>query len=129
MGVGGEGNVEGEKESAKWVVYPFNPSTWETEAGGPLWVQGHPGLQSKFQDTQDCYTEKPCLKQQQQQQQQQWQKLNYPPQKNLKTKTKTKTEKKKRKKKKCLIHNHNQTMPPAPHFLHGLRLHSEEIKP
>jgi hypothetical protein len=34
-----------------------------------LWVQGKPGLQSEFQDSQD-YTEKPCLKQKQKQQQQ-----------------------------------------------------------
>jgi hypothetical protein len=34
-----------------------NPSTWEAEAG----VQGQPGLQSEFQDSQG-YTEKPCLK-------------------------------------------------------------------
>jgi hypothetical protein len=40
-------------------VYPFNTSTQETEAGGS-WVQGQPGLQSKFQDSQG-YTEKPCL--------------------------------------------------------------------
>jgi hypothetical protein len=26
-----------------------------------FWVQGQPGLQSEFQDSQD-YTEKPCLK-------------------------------------------------------------------
>jgi hypothetical protein len=28
---------------------------------GDLWVQGQPGLQSEFQDSQG-YTEKPCLK-------------------------------------------------------------------
>jgi hypothetical protein len=28
-----------------------------------FWVQGQPGLQSEFQDSQ-CYTEKPCLKKQ-----------------------------------------------------------------
>ena len=44
------------------VVWDFNPNTWNTEAGGSLWVQGQPGLQSEFQDSQDCYTEKPCLK-------------------------------------------------------------------
>jgi hypothetical protein len=36
----------------------FNPRTWEAEAGG---VQGQPGLQSEFQDSQ-TYTEKRCLK-------------------------------------------------------------------
>jgi hypothetical protein len=35
------------------VVYTFNPSPREAEAG-------QPGLQSEFQDSQD-YTEKPCL--------------------------------------------------------------------
>jgi hypothetical protein len=42
------------------VVYAFNPSTREAEAGG---VRGQPGLQSEFQDSQG-YTEKPCLKKQ-----------------------------------------------------------------
>ena len=45
-------------------------STPEAEAGGSLGVQGQPGLQSKFQDSQGCYSEKSCVKQQQQQQQQ-----------------------------------------------------------
>jgi hypothetical protein len=40
------------------MAHNFNPSTWEAEAGG---VQGQPGLQSKFQDSQG-YLEKPCLK-------------------------------------------------------------------
>ena len=45
------------------VVTPaFNPSIWEAEAGECLWVQGHPGLQSKFQDRLQSYTEKSCLK-------------------------------------------------------------------
>ena len=39
------------------VVYAFNPSTGEAEAGGFL---SQPGLQSEFQDSQG-YTEKPCL--------------------------------------------------------------------
>jgi hypothetical protein len=43
-------------------AHAFNPSTWEAEAGGFLSsVQGQPGLQSEFQDSQN-YTEKPCLK-------------------------------------------------------------------
>jgi hypothetical protein len=42
------------------VVHAFNPSTWEAEAGGSLWVRGQPGLQSEFQDSQG-YTEKHCL--------------------------------------------------------------------
>ena len=43
------------------MAQAFNPSTWEAEIGGSLWVWGQPGLQSKFQDSQG-YTEKPCLK-------------------------------------------------------------------
>jgi hypothetical protein len=35
-----------------------------------FWVQGHPGLQSEFQDSQS-YTEKPCLQKNKQQQQKQ----------------------------------------------------------
>jgi hypothetical protein len=46
------------------VVHAFNPSTWEAEAGD-FWVQGQPGLQSEFQDSQG-YTEKPCLEKQKQ---------------------------------------------------------------
>jgi hypothetical protein len=38
----------------------YNPSTREAEAGGFLSLQGQPGLQSEFQDSQG-YTEKPCL--------------------------------------------------------------------
>jgi hypothetical protein len=34
------------------VVHTFNPSTREAEAGGSLGIQGQPGLQSKFQDSQ-----------------------------------------------------------------------------
>jgi hypothetical protein len=37
----------------------FSPRTWEAE--GSLWVQDQPGLQSKFQDSQGYYIEKPCL--------------------------------------------------------------------
>ena len=42
-----------------WVVvaHTFNPSTWEAEAGGFLWGQGQPGLQSKFQDSPQSYRE------------------------------------------------------------------------
>ena len=42
------------------MVYAFNPSTRETEAGGSLRVQDQLGLQSEFQNSQG--TEKPCLK-------------------------------------------------------------------
>jgi hypothetical protein len=44
------------------VAHAFNPSTWEAEAEG-FRVQGQPGLQCYFQDSQG-YTEKPCLKNQ-----------------------------------------------------------------
>jgi hypothetical protein len=41
------------------VAHPFNPSTWEAEAGG--FLSSRPAcLQSEFQDSQG-YTEKPCL--------------------------------------------------------------------
>ena len=39
------------------VAHTFNPSTWKAESGTSLWVQGQPGKQSEFQDSQDCYTE------------------------------------------------------------------------
>ena len=42
------------------VAHAFNPNTWEAEAGRSLWVGGQPGLQSKFQNSQD-YIEKHCL--------------------------------------------------------------------
>ena len=47
------------------MVYTFNPSTWEAEAGKFLWVQGQPSLQSEFQYSQD-YIKKPCLEKQKQ---------------------------------------------------------------
>ena len=40
------------------VVHALNPSTWEAKTGR---VQGQPGLQSEFQDSQG-YIEKPYLK-------------------------------------------------------------------
>jgi len=43
------------------VVVPV--SIREAEAGGSLWVQVQPDLQSEFQDSQN-YTEKPCLEKQ-----------------------------------------------------------------
>ena len=45
------------------VAHTFTPSTREAEAGGSLWVQDQPGLQSKLHDSQD-YVEKPCLEKQ-----------------------------------------------------------------
>jgi hypothetical protein len=41
------------------VAHTFNPSTWR-QRQVDFWVQGQPGLQSEFQDSQG-YTEKPCL--------------------------------------------------------------------
>ena len=32
------------------VAHTFNSSTQEAVAGESLWIQGQPGLQSKFQD-------------------------------------------------------------------------------
>jgi hypothetical protein len=43
------------------AVHTFNTSTREAEAGESLEVEGQPGLQSKFQNTQG-YKKKPCLK-------------------------------------------------------------------
>lgn len=40
------------------VAHDFDPSTWEEEAGGSLWIQGQPGLQSDYSQS---YTEKPSL--------------------------------------------------------------------
>ena len=45
------------------VLHTFNPSSWEAEAGGSLWIRGQPGLQNELQDRED-YTEKPYLKKQ-----------------------------------------------------------------
>jgi hypothetical protein len=43
----------------RWVVlvHAFKPSSYETEAGSYLRVQGQPGLQNEFQSSQG-YTEK-----------------------------------------------------------------------
>ena len=41
------------------VAHTFNPSTWEAEADGYLWVQDQAGPQSQLQDSQG-YTERPC---------------------------------------------------------------------
>lgn len=38
------------------VAHSFDPRTQEAEVRGFLWVKGQPGLQNKFQDSQD-YTE------------------------------------------------------------------------
>ena len=33
-------------------AHTFNPSIWKAEASESLWVQGQPGLQREFQDSQ-----------------------------------------------------------------------------
>lgn len=35
------------------VAYAFNLRAWEVEAGGALWIQGHPGLYTRFQGSQN----------------------------------------------------------------------------
>lgn len=40
------------------VAHAFNTSTWEARAGESLWITGQTGLQSEFQDSQDCHTQK-----------------------------------------------------------------------
>ena len=44
------------------VAHAINLSIWEAEASVFLWVQGQPDLQSKFENNQNCYTEKLCLR-------------------------------------------------------------------
>ena len=39
--------IQNKKGKLDVVAHIFNPSTWETEAGGLLGVQGQPGLQRK----------------------------------------------------------------------------------
>lgn len=63
-----EEGIDGQVRSRSWlscqsVVAPaFNSSTLEEpEAGRSLWVQGHPGTRSKFQNRLKCYTEKTSL--------------------------------------------------------------------
>lgn len=43
------------------VVHSLNPRTWKAEIGESLWVRDHPGLHSKFQDSQG-YIVRLCLK-------------------------------------------------------------------
>lgn len=43
-----------EKSKPAAVSHAFNPSSWVAEAGGFQWVYGQPGLQCKFQDSQEC---------------------------------------------------------------------------
>ena len=44
------------------VVHVFDPSTQEAQADRSLWVQELHGLKRKYQDSQDHFTKKPCLK-------------------------------------------------------------------
>lgn len=41
-------------------MHAFIPSTQELAADGSLSIQGHPGLHSEFQDSED-YTKKHCF--------------------------------------------------------------------
>lgn len=43
------------------AVHDFHPSTLERKKGGFLWIWGQQGLQSEFQDNQDCNTKKTWL--------------------------------------------------------------------
>jgi hypothetical protein len=43
-----------------WWCMPLIPAL-RRQRQADFWIQGQPGLQSEFQDSQ-CYTEKPCLK-------------------------------------------------------------------
>lgn len=52
-----------EHYSSTWmglVEHTLNPSIWG-QRQEDLCVQDQPGLQSQFQSSQSCYTEKPCL--------------------------------------------------------------------
>ena len=44
------------------VVHIFSPKTQEADEGRSTWVQGQPGLQSEFQDSQDYTEETPSWK-------------------------------------------------------------------
>ena len=44
------------------MAHTFNPGTQKAEEDGSLCIQGQPGLQSEFQDSQSPYTEKPYVK-------------------------------------------------------------------
>lgn len=43
------------------VTHNVDPSIWDLEVGGSLWVHGHPGLHSEFQGSQ-AYIMRPCIK-------------------------------------------------------------------
>jgi hypothetical protein len=49
------------KKNLGVMAHTFNPSTREAEAGRVLSIQGQPGLQREFQDSQG-YLKRPCLK-------------------------------------------------------------------
>lgn len=54
--------IKTKNHSQRVVADAFNPSPREAESGKSL--RGQPGLQSKFQDNQGCYSEKLCLNKQ-----------------------------------------------------------------
>jgi hypothetical protein len=53
------------KIARQWWHTPLIPALGRQKQAD-FWVQGQPGLQSEFQDSQS-YTEKPCLKRKQKQ--------------------------------------------------------------
>ena len=65
-----------ERSSQAWWHTPLIPAFWR-QRQADFSVQGQPGLQSEFQDSQG-YTEKPCLEKQKQKQQQKNTTINVP---------------------------------------------------
>jgi hypothetical protein len=51
--------IKTDKRARQWWRMPLIPALGR-QRQVDFWVQGQPGLQSEFQDSQDC-TEKPCL--------------------------------------------------------------------
>jgi hypothetical protein len=54
------------KRAGQWWRTPLIPAL-EKQRQADFWVQGQPGLQSEFQDSQG-YTENPCLEKKEQKQ-------------------------------------------------------------
>jgi hypothetical protein len=79
-----------ENEDYSWAEWhmPLIPAL-RRQRQEAFWVQGQPGLQSKFQDSQSC-TEKPCLKKKKK-------KKKTKPSKQQQNKTKQKKERKRKK--------------------------------
>jgi hypothetical protein len=64
--------LEKHTEAGRWWRTPLIPALGR-QRQTDFWVQGQPGLQSEFKDSQG-YTEKPCLEKTKTKQQQQQQK-------------------------------------------------------